>query len=189
MSEQLITVGLNSQPIAAVFGQIIRRSGGGTRGLMRDVAGIMLSEVEDNFAAQGRPRWLELKSVNLARAGYSKSKAGKWAFRKRNSKPGYMILQDTGRLASSITQAFSADSASVGTNLVYAAIHQFGGRTKAHLIRAKNARALATPYGPRKSVQHPGSVIPARPFLTISQAGEGKILRVGEAFLAGVIGA
>lgn len=187
MSDQLISVSLNSQPIAALFGQIIRRSGGGTRPLMREVAGIMLSEVEDNFAAQGRPRWLELKSVNLARAGYKRDKKGRQAL-PRNRKASYQILQDTGRLASSITQAFDSGTATVGTNLVYAAIHHFGGRTKAHLIRAKNARALNTPYGPRKSVQHPGSVIPARPFLTISPAGEGHILRAGEAFLAGVIG-
>ena len=40
----------------------------------------------------------------------------------------------------------------------------------------------------RKSVNHPGSKIPARPFLTISPAGEQKIVRAGEAFLRGVIG-
>ena len=187
MTESLITVDLASASVLAVFAQIPRRAAG-KAALMREVAGIMLDEVEENFEAQGRPRWLELKSVNLARAGYSRTKTGKWAYLKRNNRPSYMILHDTGRLASSITQQFDANSASVGTNVVYAAIHQFGGRTKPHVIRPKNAKALATPYGPRKSVNHPGSEIPARPFLTISPAGEGKILRAGEAYLAGVIG-
>jgi len=188
MTDKLINVDINTAEISAVFGQIQRRMGG-KPALMREVAGIMFDEVEENFAAQGRPRWLDIKSVNLARAGYTRDKKGRWAYRKRNSRPSYQILQDSGRLASSITQSFDASHASVGTNVVYAAIHQFGGRTKAHVIRAKNARALATPYGPRKSVNHPGSVIPARPFLTISPSGEGKILRAGETFLRGVIGA
>lgn len=188
MSDPLITVGLNSQPIVAVFGQILRRMGGGTRPLMREVAGIMFAEVEENFAAQGRPRWLDLKSVNLARAGYKRTKAGRWSL-PRNRKVGYQILQASGRLASSITQAYSSGSASVGTNVVYAAIHQFGGKTKPHKITAKNGKALALPgVGFRKSVQHPGSVIPARPFLTISPGGEAKIARAGEAFLRDVIG-
>ena len=71
--------------------------------------------------------------------------------------------------------------------MVYAAIHHFGGRTKPHVIRAKNAKALALPGGPRRSVNHPGSNIPARPFLTITPAGESKIVRAGEEFLRGAI--
>lgn len=41
-------------------------------------------------------------------------------------------------------------SAWAGTNVIYAAIHQFGGK-----IRAKNAPALSTPFGPRASVTMP----------------------------------
>ena len=53
----------------------------------------------------------------------------------------------------------------------YAAIHEFGGTTKPHLIEAKNAQALRF-YSNRwammiyrKSVNHPGSVIPERSYL------------------------
>lgn len=40
---------------------------------------------------------------------------------------GAKILRDTGRLASSISYRASADQVVVGTNVIYAAIHQFGG--------------------------------------------------------------
>ena len=187
MTDPLIAIQLDATTITSVFAQITRRMGG-KPALMREVAGIMLDEVEENFMQQGRPRWLDIKSVTLARAGYTRTKTGKQIFLKRNSKPGYSILQDTGRLAGSITKAFDATHASVGTNVVYAAIHQFGGQTKPHVIRAKNAKALALPgLGFRKSVNHPGSKIPARPFLTITAAGEAKIIRAGEAFLRSVI--
>lgn len=185
--QDLLKLQLNTQPVLDVFGQITRRMAG-KPALMREVAGIMFDEVEENFAQQGRPRWVELKSVSLKRAGYQRDKKGRHALG-RNRTAGYSILQDTGRLASSIVQAFDAHSATVGTNVVYARIHQFGGTTRPHTIRAKSARALAIPgIGFRKSVQHPGSHIPARPFLAISQSGEAKIIRAGEAFLRGVIG-
>ncbi len=64
----------------------------------------------------------------------------------------------------------------VGTNVVYAAIHEFGGRTSPHDILPKRARALAfrAPWGPGRGeggltvlarVHHPGSVIPERSYL------------------------
>lgn len=179
----MIEIHFDSYAVSAAFSQITRRTADKPK-LMRTIAGIMFDEVEENFEQQGRPRWPEIKSVSLARAGYTQTKTGKWAYRKRDGGPGYKILQDSGRLAGSITQYYDATQAVVGTNMVYAAIHQFGGKTKAHTIRAKNARALALPgIGPRRSVQHPGSVIPARPYLVVSDAGWARIARAGEDFL------
>lgn len=62
----------------------------------------------------------------------------------------------------SVTQS----AALIGTDRKYAAIHQLGGRTSPHVIRAKNGKALFWPGAshPVKSVKHPGSKIPARPF-------------------------
>jgi len=54
----------------------------------------------------------------------------------------------------------------IGSNMSYAGIHEFGGTTRAHVIRPKNKRWLKfewhgnTVY--RRSVNHPGSNIPAR---------------------------
>lgn len=63
-------------------------------------------------------------------------------------------------------RVISADGkrAIIGSDRKYAAIHQLGGTTSPHVIRARRKKALKTPYGPRKSVNHPGSKIPARPF-------------------------
>lgn len=187
MNDSLVMVSLSANPAYELFRQINYRMAG-KPALTRDIAGIMLAEVEENFAQQGRPRWVDIKSVGLARAGYTRTAKGRWSL-PRGRSAGYMILQASGRLASSITQHSDAMSATVGTNVVYAKIHQFGGKTKPHTIRAKNGKALALPGGVfRRSVQHPGSVIPARPFLVISPGGQAEIVRAGEAFLRGVIG-
>jgi phage gpG-like protein len=77
----------------------------------------------------------------------------------------------SGRLRQSL-HAFAPEvsgqnvSNSIGDNVVYARIHEFGGRTSAHDIRPKTAKALRFPLGGRmafaKVVHHPGSDIPAR---------------------------
>lgn len=183
---ELVSIDFRPEPVLEVFAQIPRRAAG-KAALMREIAGIMLDEVEENFEQEGRPRWAQIRSVSLSRAGYTRTRAGRYVFLKRNSKPGYKILQASGRLASSITPSWTADSATVGTNVVYARIQHFGGRTKPHVIKAKNAKALGLPGGPRKSVNHPGSVIPPRPFMVVTESGEAKIVRAGEAFLRSVI--
>lgn len=57
-------------------------------------------------------------------------------------------------------------TSSMGSHVKYFGIHEFGGRTKAHVIRAKNGKALAFNIGGKtilvKSVNHPGSKMPAR---------------------------
>ncbi|MDN8035363.1 phage virion morphogenesis protein [Burkholderia vietnamiensis] len=95
------------------------------RALMRDaspvtglIAGLMADAVEENFAQQGRPKWLGLSPKTLKR-------------RREEAGTG-KILQRSGRLASSITPAHDATTARVGTNVVYAAIHQFGGTIQRH---------------------------------------------------------
>lgn len=61
----------------------------------------------------------------------------------------------------------------VGSDRPYAAIHQLGGQTRAHVIRAKNGKALAWPgiKHPVKQVNHPGSKIPARPYFPFRKNG------------------
>ena len=116
---------------------------------MRSIAAVMLSAVEDNFSQQGRPSWKPSQ---------------------RAIKQGGKTLQDTGRLAASIVSSYMATRATVGTNVVYAAIQQFGGKTAPRIIYPKNKKALFWPGAkhPVKKVNHPGSVIPARPFLCLT---------------------
>ena len=90
-------------------------------------------------------------------------------------------LTDTGRLRASITRRVrGGDTVEVGTNVVYAAIHQFGGKTGPRTIRPKRKKALAWPGArhPVRSVRHPGSKVPARPFLGISRGDRDAILRI-----------
>ena len=136
--------------------------------LMRSLAGIMADAVEENFAQEGRPKWLGIQP-NPRRDG------GK-------------ILQDSGRLAASIVSSSDNDGAVVGTNVKYAAIHQFGGQTRAHIIRPRNKKALA--FGGRvvKQVNHPGSKIPARPFLNLTEVDLDEMEGTAEDYLRKVTG-
>jgi phage gpG-like protein len=89
----------------------------------------------------------------------------------------------TGRLRRSINMRMLQEAggtfAVVGTNVVYARIHELGGQTSPHEIVAKNAKALAFVLGVsqaaggvgpgqlvfRRRVHHPGSKMPERSFL------------------------
>jgi len=65
------------------------------------------------------------------------------------------------------------DSVTISSDRKYAAIHQMGGQTKAHIILPKYGKALFWPglAHPVKSVKHPGSNIPARPFFPFRADG------------------
>ena len=102
----------------------------------------------------------------------------------------HKILQKTGRLRNSITEASDNDSARVGTNVAYAAIHNFGGQTAAHMIYPRHKKALAWATGayPVKSVKHPGSRIPARPFMQLTPQDEHELVETVSDYLASVCG-
>ena len=91
-----------------------------------------------------------------------------------------MILRARGHLAGSLRYQADDSSVRIGTNRIYGAIHQFGGKTSAHVIKPKNKKALAWPGArhPVRGVHHPGSNIPARPFLGISRQDRDRILEV-----------
>ncbi|WP_158780715.1 phage virion morphogenesis protein [Pantoea sp. BAV 3049] len=112
--------------------------------LMTRIAGIMMDAVDENFVQGGRPAWKELKY--------------------RDGKP----LQLTGRLHNSIQPWSDNDRAVVGTNVVYARIHQMGGQTRPHVIRPRNKKALYFNGRFAGKVNHPGSKIDARPFLSLT---------------------
>jgi phage gpG-like protein len=61
-------------------------------------------------------------------------------------------------------------TSTIGSNVKYAAIHEFGGRTAPHVIKAKPGKTLAFSIGGKqvfaKSVNHPGSKMPARRYVS-----------------------
>ncbi len=70
-------------------------------------------------------------------------------------------LRDTGRLMNSITHRVSRDYIEVGTNVKYAAVHQFGAT-----IRPKRGKFLVfKPRGASNPIFAREVTIPARPFL------------------------
>lgn len=103
------------------------------RPVMRKIAGIMHDAVEENFEAEGRPKWKSLSRATLEKGVKTYKKSGKHGregtITKKSAERlmGRKILQDTGQLAASISPKYTKDSAMVGTNKVYAAIHHFGG--------------------------------------------------------------
>ena len=111
--------------------------------------------------------------TGLVRAAVEAEAIALTAYVKEQKLSGQVLRNITGTLRRRTNYAMTGDlSASVGTNLVYAAIHEYGGQTRAHIIEAKNAKALAFQMGGdtiiRKLVHHPGSRMPERSFLRSS---------------------
>lgn len=112
---------------------------------MRDIAQGLLLETEQNFEAEGRPRWKGLAdSTKEARRRGAKGKRGQEVFR---------ILQDSGQLAASIETDYDSHQAVIGSNKAYARIHQFGGMAG----RGRKVEIPARPYLP---IEPDGSLQP-----------------------------
>jgi len=98
--------------------------------LMKNIAGIMADAVEENFEQEGRPaKWQELAESTIKKRKKTKHWPGK-------------ILQAEGQLATSITTQYDSESAVIGSNLAYAAIHQLGGNAG----KGKKVTIHARPY-------------------------------------------
>ena len=119
-------------------------------------------------AATGKP-WQRLAHRTIKQ----RTKAGHW--------PG-KILQRTGLLKRSIISSAGTDFAQVSTNMVYAAIHNFGGiihrsQVKTYLRKKREGKESKKPGGNKRMIDHPMSSfrVPARPFMTVNQATIDKI--------------
>jgi phage virion morphogenesis protein len=130
----------NAQEVAIVLERLAQATTHRTP-LMRSIAGTMESAVLQNFDVGGRPKWLGLKY--------------------RQGTP----LVDTENLMGSITSDYTNDTAVVGTNEPYAAIHQFGG---------KAGRGRKT-------------TIPARPFLKLTPEDDADIMEDIQAYFQRLI--
>lgn len=162
----MIEIKINTQAFENSLNMLAQRTAN-TRPLMGDLARIMRNAVLDNFEAGGRPAWVPRK-YPAAREGSG-------------------LLQASGRLRNSITPSADNNTAVVGTNVPYAAIHHFGGQTPPHLIKPKKKKALK--FGGRfaKQVNHPGSKIPARPFMTLAPEDERALADAVSDYLAAAI--
>ena len=134
------TIKIDDKAISKAFASLAR-SGKDLTPLMRAEAGHMLHAVEENFLAQGRPRWPGLKPGTI----------------KEREKKGHTpitILRETNALMSSLQTEADKSHAMVGTNNPYAAIHNYGGPIKkkatwgaVYLRTGKNGNLLRNDRG------------------------------------------
>jgi len=132
--------------------QRLRRAGKRLRPAFVEIGEHMQDVVDRRFTTERGPGGVAWKPLLLS--SYA-------------NKPSLKKLTNTRRLRESIIYSALQHALIQGTNVVYAAIHQLGGKTPSHVIKPKRKKALAWLGGlhPVKSVQHPGSRIPARPYL------------------------
>lgn len=166
MGNELVSIRIDDSQLRAALDRL-ERSAVDLGPAMRKIAQAMATETERNFAAQGRPRWKPLADATLLNRARSSKRFSKKDGSTSEKKHGIhrkdggllksalkrmesaMILQDSGRLASSISTDFDSTHAIIGSNVEYAAIHQFGGMA-----------------GPGRKVE-----IEARPYLPITADG------------------
>jgi phage gpG-like protein len=100
----------------------------------------------------------------------------------KKNRAGTSILYRSGTLARSIDYAVRGESVTVGSGIIYAAIHQFGGT-----ITPKQAKRLVFRIGNR-TIFTKKVTIPARPYLGISGENAEDILDQTARFLRAAIG-
>lgn len=159
----MITVDLDDRELTALINRLQLKLGDMTAA-MDEIGGAVKLSVKRNFEEQGRP--------------------SRWQPSRRARREGGQTLSDTGRLRNSFSHRPEAHQVTIGTNVRYAAILHFGGRTPARRIVARNGKALNIPgIGLRKSVNHPGSSIPARPFLLLQEQDKVTIGKIVDRYL------
>lgn len=87
--------------------------------------------------------WYLVRSIRRKMADGTKPISGLTRQNRRKGSDASKPLQDSGKLRLSIKHELVNEGVEVGSNLVYAPIHQFGG-----WIRPKNAQKLAIPATP-----------------------------------------
>lgn len=129
MSDKPIEIKIDNKDIERKLLELAQK-GENLRPLMKNIAGIFASVTEENFKNEGRPdKWTELSEATKKQ----RTKQKKW--------PG-QILQVSGQLALSVNPQYEDNSAVIGSNLDYAAIHQLGGQAG----RNKKVSIPARPY-------------------------------------------
>jgi phage virion morphogenesis protein len=156
MAGARITVDLD--PVMAAIDRLAA-AGKETRGLM------------DAIGAHVEARTAERFELEQAPGG------GRWPASIRAQAEGGQTLTDTGRLRASITRDATDRTATVGTNVVYAAINQFGGT-----VRAKTPKGLRFKVG-GGWVRKQSVTLPPRPFLGIDDDDRTEIALIAEDWL------
>ncbi|CUB06609.1 phage virion morphogenesis protein [Marinomonas fungiae] len=144
----------NTDEILEAFNQLLARSDN-LAPVMKDIEGVLADATERAFDEESSPDhdpWPNLSAFTQSQ----RTEKGYW--------PG-QILQRSGRLAAGIETDSDSDSAYIGTNVIYAAIQQFGGTTS-----------------PNSMI--PNKDIKPRPFIGLGSEDEEEILDILKDFLS-----
>lgn len=134
-----------------------------------EVTEIALASIDQNFRLGGR-----------FGAGPLGGGAQKWTPSRRAKEQGGKTLVDTARLASSIQARFAGNTLTVGTNLIYARIHDEGGT-----IKPKKGKYLKFSLGKGKGWRVVSKVtIPERPYLVLQDEDVDDIIEAVLAYLS-----
>jgi len=148
MPDEPIEIEIDNKEVNSKLLELAKR-GENLRPLMKNIAGIFAYSTEENFKNEGRPdKWVDLAESTKKQ----RKKKRKW--------PG-QILQVSSQLVTSINTQYDDNSATIGSNKIYAAIHQLGGQA-----------------GKNKSVE-----IPARPYLKLTDENFDEIINEIERFI------
>lgn len=130
-------------------------AGGDTEPMMDEIGGMLVASTVQRFEQGVAPDGTPWKESIRAR------------------EQGGQTLVDSARLKQSITHRPAPGQVEVGTNVIYAAIQQFGGT-----ITAKSARALVFRIPGAGWATVSSVTIPARPFLGLSDEDAAEIPRI-----------
>jgi phage gpG-like protein len=111
---------------------------------------------------------------------------------------GGKTLVLSGRLYRSVSFQASATGVEIGTNVIYAAIHQFGGsinqsarnqtlhfKTNKRTGQQRFSKAKGATHSKEVTIDARAVQMPARPFIGLDDDDDRAILRIGESYLAG----
>lgn len=155
-------VTLSDIGVSATIDQIFERSGDFS--VLMDYVGVLLEQ-----SARDR-----IEDTNIAPDGMA------WPKSLRAQEDGGKTLYKDGHLAASQTHEAGRDQVAIGSNLIYAGVHQDGAT-----ITPKNGQALQFQLPDGSFVTVGKVTIPARPYLGISEQDEAHILGLTEDFLLG----
>ena len=187
MADKLIKVEIKDKEIKKKLKELAEKTGN-LRPIMRKISATMQTAVEENFATQGKRLGKEWKDLSTSRKK-QRAKIGKW--------PGQILQVSQGGLASSISSNYTDNEATVGTNKVYAAIHQFGfdGSVSVSAFsysrRDKKNDGFASSLSTKRKVKSFSAIkfynvkahsrkmkMPARPFMGLNDDDLNKILGI-----------
>ena len=159
---------IDDHELQKVCAKIVER-GANKKDALRTIGAIARESIRYNFRAGGRPN--------------------KWPASKRATGSRGQTLRKTGRLQNSITSTITGDSVIVGTNVIYAAVQNYGARkfsfgtvvakVRAHsrknsagdikVGRKKVAGGVSFVRAHTRTMKLPWGDIPARPFMVLQQ--------------------